>query len=210
MKRILIAVITALFVSLLGIYELPLHAAPSVTECTKNPELEGCGSSSLEGEEVESDQNSDQSTSLVWNILKLIFALLVVLALIYGLLKLFNKRNKLFQKNKTMETLGGITLAPNRSLQAVRIGEKYYVVGVGDSIDLITEITDSKTIENLNKNEDSELMSKGADQLKIFRKKGRSSSTEKASTVQFQNLFEQQLKEMRSKRKSLSNREDDT
>ncbi|MFG6148902.1 flagellar biosynthetic protein FliO [Halobacillus sp. B23F22_1] len=216
MKRTFVAVITALLLSIFVVsFSSPSLAAPSVSECTENPDMEGCGSISSPGEgegtSDESTADSEESPSLLWNILKLIFALFVVLALIYGLLKFFNKRSRVFQKNRTMETLGGITLAPNRSLQAVRIGEKYFVVGVGDSIDLITEITDEKTIDSLSSQEEVDFMNKGVNQLKQLSRKRNSESTyNQSSTVQFQKLFQTQLEEMKKKRRSFSKREDDS
>ncbi|WP_101843893.1 flagellar biosynthetic protein FliO [Halobacillus sp. Marseille-P3879] len=210
LRMLLTAVLVLFFSIMIDSSQLSVHAAPSVTDCSENPELEGCGSSSPEeGEGNSSAQNAEESPSIIWNIIKLIFALLVVLALIYGLLKFFNKRNKLFQKSRAMEALGGITLAPNRSLQAVRIGEKYFVVGVGESIDLITEITDKQTIESLTR-EESDFVNKGVNHIKQLSKKNQSDSTRKNSTIQFQQLFEKQLKEMKEKRKSFSKKEDDS
>ncbi|MFC7061199.1 flagellar biosynthetic protein FliO [Halobacillus seohaensis] len=190
-------------------------ASPSVTECAENPELEGCSSEESTNENETSPEqsvpmaDSGDNPSMLWNIIKLIFALLLVLALIYGLLKFFNKRNKVFQKNRTMETLGGITLAPSRSMQAVRIGDKVFVVGVGDSVELITEITDDATKESLmNQEEQQDFINKGIKRIRP-KKKQDDSSINQSSTVQFQQLFEKQLSDMKKKRQRIVKREDD-
>ncbi|MCP3031206.1 flagellar biosynthetic protein FliO [Halobacillus sp. A1] len=190
-----------------------VSASPSVTDCAENPEMQGCGSdeSGVEspGQEIPS-ADSEENPSMIWNIIKLIFALLLVLALIYGLLKFFNKRSKMFQKNRTMETLGGVTLAPNRSLQAVRIGNEIYVVGVGDSINLITEITDQATKDTLVKQEEHpDIIQKGFGEFLKNRAKSNQNQSGKSSTVQFQQLFEKQLNEMKENRRKSMNRKDD-
>ncbi|MBH0229284.1 flagellar biosynthetic protein FliO [Halobacillus yeomjeoni] len=195
-------------------------ASPSAEECIKDPELEGCEPVDSTGETdevpVEGLENSESSPSLVWTILRLILVLLFILALIYGLLKFFNKKNKLFNRNRTMENLGGMTLAPNRSVQAVRIGEKVYILGVGESVQMITEIEDESTKKALlEQNDHSNIQSPfGLDQLvgNRARKGGRRQkkktqqdiSNSTPSSVQFQQLFENQLNDMKEKRKNLN------
>ncbi|MCA0983317.1 flagellar biosynthetic protein FliO [Halobacillus yeomjeoni] len=194
--------------------------SPSAEECIKDPELEGCEPVDSTGETdevpVEGLENSESSPSLVWTILRLILVLLFILALIYGLLKFFNKKNKLFNRNRTMENLGGMTLAPNRSVQAVRIGEKVYILGVGESVQMITEIEDESTKKALlEQNDHSNIQSPfGLDQLvgNRARKGGRRQkkktqqdiSNSTPSSVQFQQLFENQLNDMKEKRKNLN------
>ncbi|UOR12718.1 flagellar biosynthetic protein FliO [Halobacillus amylolyticus] len=177
---------------------------PSVSECAKDPELEGCDTSTpVEQNEQNSERpvvsNDGPSPSIVWNVIKLIFVLLFVLALIYGLLKFFNKRSKVFNKNRTMENLGGLTLAPNKSIQAVRIGDQVFVVGVGDSIEVITEITEDKTKESLLHQENDDLVNKGLSQI-LNRKKSDHHGLSKTTDSSFKSLFEQQLAEMKEKR----------
>src|SRR5699024_12724182 len=69
-----------------------------------------------------------QSTSLIFNVIKMIVALLLVLALIYVLLIFIKKRNKLTQQVKVLDNLGGISVGPNKSIQLVRIGDRKSVV----------------------------------------------------------------------------------
>ncbi|UOQ43044.1 flagellar biosynthetic protein FliO [Halobacillus salinarum] len=187
-------------------------AGPSVSECAKNPQLEGCGTQP-DNVEQKTDPSSaeDQQTtagteqsSLVWSIIRLIFVLLFVLALIYGLLKFFNSKNKLFRSSRTMENLGGMNLAPNRSIQAVRIGKQVFIVGVGESVDIITEITDEETKDRLLKTDEETAIQQAFGLEKWLDKlKGKQASPEKDSSVQFKQLFEKQLTEMSNNRKQL-------
>ncbi|MCA1009246.1 flagellar biosynthetic protein FliO [Halobacillus halophilus] len=187
-----------------------VQAAPSAAECLENPQLEGCPSSnSAEDSEAPSGGNPSQleeaEGSLLWNIIKLVLVLLLVLALIYGLLKFFNSRNKVFNQNRTMENLGGMNLAPNRSIQAVRIGEQVFILGVGDSVEIITEISDPSTKSALIQRDKHHGMEKTFPFDKWLGKWRKDEGKERStSTTQFQQLFEKQLKDMKEKRKNAS------
>lgn len=88
-------------------------------------------------------------TNLFLIFLKLIFALLIVLALIYLLYHFAAKRTGRFQASQALKNLGGISVGSNRSVQLVRIGEEILVVGVGDTVNLIKEIKDPQIVDML-------------------------------------------------------------
>jgi flagellar protein FliO/FliZ len=85
--------------------------------------------------------------SLFLNIVKMVIALLFVLALIYCLLLFIKKRNRLFHHVGMLENVGGISVGQQKSIQIIRIGEKIYLVGVGDNVTLLEELTD-ETVKN--------------------------------------------------------------
>lgn len=96
--------------------------------------------------------NSQQATpSLFRNFVQMIFALLLVLGLIYIMLKLVNRRQQLFSQTQTLENLGGISVGQNKSIQVIRVGSKMYLVGVGDDVQLLKEIDDEVTKSSLSK-----------------------------------------------------------
>lgn len=86
-----------------------------------------------------------EKDSLAISIVKTIVLLGLILFLIYFLLKLLNKKNRLFQQSKTLENLGGISLGQNKSIQVIRVGEKMYLIGVGDNVELLQEVSDEVT-----------------------------------------------------------------
>ena len=47
-----------------------------------------------------------------------------------------------------MKNMGGISLGQHKSIQLVVIGETYYLIGVGDDISLLKEITDPEEIND--------------------------------------------------------------
>src|SRR5699024_2431122 len=84
-------------------------------------------------EEVDEELNSDEedvltlneynSGSTFLNIVKMFFALLLVLALLYVVVKLLSSRQKLNKKVTSLENLGGISVGNNKSIQIIRVGQ---------------------------------------------------------------------------------------
>lgn len=141
------------------------EAAASVEDCLKEgaAQSDDCKDMNEAGNQQENtpaDDSADASaggTSTFLNLVKLALALAVVLGLIYVLLKFLNKRNRLFQQVRAMENIGGIALGNNKSVQIIRVGEKVYMLGVGDNVDLLTEIDDEQTIKELSEQDQQEM-----------------------------------------------------
>ncbi|MFF2752577.1 flagellar biosynthetic protein FliO [Psychrobacillus sp. NPDC058041] len=87
----------------------------------------------------------------VWDYVKMIFALLFVILLLYGLLRFVNSRNKSFQQNQLIQNLGGVGLGQGKSVQLLQAGNALLLVGIGEDITLIKEITDPEEIAKLTK-----------------------------------------------------------
>lgn len=97
-------------------------------------------------EEATTDKNETTPTVglTFWDFLKMIFATLFVIALLYTVLKFINKRSRSFSSNQLVENLGGTALGTNRSIQIVKIGNRVLVVGVGEDVKLLKEIDDEE------------------------------------------------------------------
>lgn len=113
----------------------------------ENPDSVGIMEKNTNNELLE--ENSFSGGSLAFSFAKMIVALFFVLAIIYIILLLLRRKNKLYQHSKMLENLGGIPLGPNRSVQLIRVGSKVYLVGVGEQIQLITEITEQDVVDSL-------------------------------------------------------------
>ena len=81
--------------------------------------------------------------------LKLIFSLAIILGLIYLLYRVVSKRTKTYRSDGAIKNVGGVSVGANRSVQLIHIGDEILVVGVGDTVNLIKEITDPDTVEML-------------------------------------------------------------
>src|SRR5690625_4195057 len=158
LKKRIITIISMLFI-LPFIFLAEAEAqTPSVNDCLEeDAECEEEVTPSAEDEdETAPVAGFNDSNSLVFDLIKLFFALLLVLALIYIMLKLLNKRNKMFNQIKHLENLGGISVGQNKSIQIIRIGAKFYVIGVGDNVEMLQEITDEKMAAQLLENGEEE------------------------------------------------------
>lgn len=156
----------------------------------------------------ETDNKQDETAdigvgtgSLFVNLVKMVFALLLVLGLIYGLVKFLNKRNKLFQQVKTLENMGGISVGPNKSIQLVRIGSKLYVVGVGDNVELLQEVTEEEVKSELLEKDARDARSSSLLSPLFQQKNGRNDQT--TSRNEFKRLFSTELEKLKRTRRSM-------
>lgn len=91
----------------------------------------------------------DSGRSFFMNFIRMIFALLLILALIYVMVKILGRKNRTLHQTNVLENLGGIPLGHNKSIQLIRIGERVIAVGVGENVELLFEISDEKVIQLL-------------------------------------------------------------
>ena len=118
-----------------------------VDDCVGDKKDEAC----KEDTKAAVDDN-EESTAVgvsAWEYVKIIFALIFVVALLYGVLRFLNSRNMKYQHSKMMQNLGGISLGAQKSVQIVKIGNSLYLVGVGDNVNMLKEITDDNEKETL-------------------------------------------------------------
>nr|WP_246187679.1 flagellar biosynthetic protein FliO [Ornithinibacillus caprae] len=135
------------------------------------------------------------------------FALLLVLALIYFLLKFLNKRNKLFSRVKALENVGGINLGPSKSIQIIRVGSKLYLVGVGDNVELLQEITDPEMInEIISSHEEQSSFSANNLWSTVLQKTNHTNrATNDKDKKEFKNMFSTELDKLKQNRNTLRN-----
>nr|WP_275899557.1 flagellar biosynthetic protein FliO [Bacillus piscicola] len=133
---------------------------------------------------------------------QLIVALAVVIGLMYLLVKILNKRTKTFQAHQTMQNLGGVPLGQHKSIQLVKVGERLLVVGVGESIQLLTEIMNEEEINQLIERKQAPGESWGRQGFSFFdRFKQAGASNKNGKQDSFQDLFREQLHDLKKTRK---------
>jgi len=145
--------------------------------------------------------------SLIFDLIKMVFALFLVLGLIYLLLKFLNKRNKLFHQVKALENLGGISVGQNKSIQIVRIGSKVHLIGVGENVEMLQEITDEEVKRDLLQDRES-TDSQNKNMLTSFlQAKSKTDKDENAtrSENEFKSLFSKELEKLKHTRKQIIN-----
>lgn len=141
--KVLLLVLIALLGSYQGAFAEQFN---SIKDCLEDESK--CSEDQLKEVETneETTTDTDENTPSVglsfWDFLKMIFATIFVIALLYAILKFINKRSRSFSSNQLVENLGGTALGTNRSIQIVKIGNRVLVVGVGEDVLLLKEIDD--------------------------------------------------------------------
>ncbi|RPF55984.1 flagellar biosynthetic protein FliO [Aquisalibacillus elongatus] len=159
-------------------------------------------------EQEEVSLQNDQS--LFWDFVKMVLALVFVLGLIYVLLKFIQKRSRIYQQSRSLVNIGGLSLGANKSVQIIKVGEQYFLVGVGEDVQLLTEIKDSETIEKLMNQEDSDQkMSSFQNILDTFQRKKQNPYQQQETKRQFQAELESMKNTRERLTKRYHNRDDD-
>ncbi|SER06657.1 flagellar protein FliO/FliZ [Gracilibacillus ureilyticus] len=202
-RNILVITIVSLF--FVSFYDEPVSASQSVLEHLENSEQnnEETGKTVEDDEletSVENSETTIQSTSFLGSLFKLLIALAVVIGLIYLIANFLKKRNKYLGRNQVLESYGGITLGTNKSVQIVRIGERYFAVGLADNIELLLEITDMETIEQIKQSDDIQTQPLDFIKEKMTKNDKRETTPPKR---EFGQLFHKELEEMKEGRKKM-------
>ncbi|MEJ8776912.1 flagellar biosynthetic protein FliO [Pseudogracilibacillus sp. ICA-222130] len=154
MKKIVVAM---MFICLLfPVATYANNVSPNVKDCMEQngdcEELQSPTSIEIDGSNDMLLQDSEQrSPSFFMNIIKMIFALFLILALLYIILLFLKRKNYTNVQHGNIQNIGGLVLSTNKSVQLIKIGEKVYMLGVGDNVQLLEEITDEHTIQQLEK-----------------------------------------------------------
>lgn len=98
----------------------------------------------------------ETSGAVAWQMLWILFVLVVIVGLIVVLLRLLAKRNRGWGINRTLRSLGGYALGPNKSMQIIEWNGRIYVLGVGENVTLIDAITDPEAAAMLLADHDAE------------------------------------------------------
>lgn len=161
---------------------------------------------SIINDDVENEQLQfdTQGQSVFMLLLQIFFALAIIIFLIYVLLKLFHKRSKQFGSHSTIANIGGVSLGQNKSVQIVRIGDKLYVLGVGDSVQLIKEISNRDEVDKiLAEREQDVLFDQPMTKLSDWFKKRFFEKNDSQQEHSFQQLLKRELKEVKESQKKV-------
>ncbi len=179
----------------------------SVTECWQNPEAEGCVDTTPSVEE-ENSASADVGLGL-WDYMKMLFSLIFVLALLIWVLKFLNKKSANYQQNSVVRNIGGISVGAQKSVQLLHIGDKLYIVGVGEDVQLIKEIDDAEEVERLLEIYNEKQTIEGGTTPYILelvknlkRSKSQDGKEETQSSQSFGDMFNYRLTELTKSRKS--------
>lgn len=142
-----------------------------------------------------------------WDLIWVLFVLGIIVGLIVLSLRFIGKRNRGWWMNRSLRSLGGLTLGTNKSLQIVEWNGRIYVLGVGNDVTLLDAITDTESVASLLAEHDSEEMAKGNSLPAWLRKwsvrnnaQGEPGADSAANPNSFEKTLENRLREMTERR----------
>ncbi|SFD87809.1 flagellar protein FliO/FliZ [Bacillus sp. OV194] len=153
-------------------------------------------------ENVQEQSSLTSGGSSFLTFVKVIIAMGFVLFLLIYLLKFIQRRTKNFQEGKALQSVAGIGVGANRSIQAVKVGSSVLIVGVGESVTLLKEVTDEEEVEKLLRQDPAEtpkLPMRAGEVWNSLKKKRQSASP----SADFSSVMKAQLEEMTTERKSV-------
>ncbi|WP_052344212.1 flagellar biosynthetic protein FliO [Bacillus ndiopicus] len=138
----------------------------------------------------------------LWSYVKVLFALILVLALLIGVLRFLNKRNIKYQQNSVVRNIGGLSVGAQKSVQIIQVGNRLYMIGVGENVQLLKELSDEEEIEQiLGYYEDKQLtMSTVPHIVELFTKKSEQKQKTEQQAETFGNIFDKKLSEIKKER----------
>jgi flagellar protein FliO/FliZ len=87
----------------------------------------------------------------VWDLIRMVLILALVVGLIYAVFYLLKRSSKgRIQSSQIIKILGSRSISGNKSLHLVEIGRQIFLVGSGDNgINLVSEINDKESIDEI-------------------------------------------------------------
>ncbi len=204
-----ILMVIFLFIPLYGQYQT-VHAETTYVNQMFQKNKEQQTQKSNNNTEKKSQTKADSGSPVVsfLDVVKMIFALILVIALLYYLLRFINKKSRSYQQNRFVQNFGGTSLGGNRSLQIVKAGKRILILGVGEDIRLLKEIDDQQEIDDLIQQYDAEMersmeprdiVSKLSKRINDLKRKSEPSQQGQS----FQSLLKEQLSNIKKDRKNM-------
>ena len=109
-----------------------------------------------------------------------------------------------------LENLGGISVGQNKSIQLVRIGSRLYIIGVGDNVEMLQEITDESVIQEMMEQEKDEATSHSFLKPFLSLPASKKDDHSKEGKQDFTALFSRELNKLKQNRKQLEQKKQET
>ena len=132
---------------------------------------------------VSAPENQSRAPSSFGLFLRMVISLLIVIALVYFVVKIFRKNSGFADSDDSfLRKVAQISIGAGKSVQIVTLLENAYLIGVTDNnINLLAEIKDKELVDSLNliadKNQNVSKPKSFADVLDLFLAKGSKNSS---------------------------------
>lgn len=144
----------------------------------------------------------------VLQLLRIVLVLAFIIGLIIFLLRFIGKRNRGWWMNRSLRSLGGLSVGTNKSMQIVEWNGRIYVLGVGDDVTLLESITDADTVAALLAEHDAanaETQTALPAWLRRFAVRGRTeeAQSQDARSSSFEETLEKRMRELTERRQKV-------
>ncbi|WP_062048737.1 flagellar biosynthetic protein FliO [Bacillus sp. JCM 19034] len=155
-----------------------------------------------EVEQINEDVFPKQNTFRIF--IQTIAALAFVIFLLYMFLRFVGKRSQSFRSTQMLQNIGGAQLGTNRSIQIIRVNDRIFVVGVGESIHLLKEITDPEEVTKMIEQHQQKIESfdQPLDKVKSWFKKENRNEPQTSHDA-FKQILTKQLKDVQQTQKKV-------
>lgn len=171
-----------------------------------NNENENNEKNQLEEEDANPEQEPNPTVGVTFmDIVRTILVLVIVIGLLLAVLKWLQKKSNLPYSGNLVKNLGGTPLGGNRSIQIIQAGNSILIVGVGEDVQLLKEVTDeneiSELLEQYNERMNQQVITKNffVKTKGFLEKKMTGNQSETQHT--FKKEIEKRIKELETKRK---------
>ncbi|MCG7312209.1 flagellar biosynthetic protein FliO [Priestia flexa] len=171
------------------------ETSDSVKECIENPSA--C-EKELDPNAVGDSDTNQGATISAGEVVKMLVAFAFVIGLLLIVLKFVKSKGNVLKQNQLVENLGGTNLGNSKSVQVVKVGEQLFVVGVGENIELLSEVVGEDKEQLLKKYEDQ----RSDGEYKVVLPSLFERKEKEAISVESMKSFTQSLNQMMKKRKT--------
>lgn len=174
----------------------PTVHAESVNDWFQN-ENQHNDSEKLDEQQIDSLENTESSFG--WSLVKLVLILTLMIGLLYAGVRFFSRRNRQMRDLNVLENLGGIPVGQQKSVQLIRIGSAYYLIGVGENVELLKEINDESVVQEL------ETLAETTEETNIFAtfQRHKQEKKQENSSNSFKQLYTKELNNLMKNRKEM-------
>lgn len=148
-KKSTIFVVFLLLITFYNLYPTAVFAEETGSSVYDYLENKGDKESNIDETENGLNEEVNRVGITARDIVKTIFSLIFVVALLYLLLKWLKRKTSSLPESNLIQNLGGISVGPNKSIQMVKAGDSILIIGVGENIELLKEITDSNQVSEM-------------------------------------------------------------
>ncbi len=138
-------------------------------------------------------------------ILMIVFYLALIIGLFLVIIRLIAKRNRLSLPGRIVRTLGGAPLGRDKSVQVVEIAGAYYILGVGESIQLVAKIENPDELDAIRQmTQGSEPTARSFPTMAQWWARRKEVRKPAEEWSEFDQIFQDRMKTMKDSRRSVS------